>query len=65
MQIAAMALKPSAVRDEPLITPVPLHKTTHATRALTNDEPATLEGERGDILVRGLWKNQHETKTKD
>jgi hypothetical protein len=60
-----MALRPAAVRDEPLITTVPKqHPTqTNVLNPKNNppvDDPSN-DGDRGDILLRGMWKNQHET----
>jgi hypothetical protein len=58
-------LKPAAVRDEPLITPVPKqHPTQTDIPNSTNNPPVdnpSNDGDRGDILVRGMWKSQHET----
>jgi hypothetical protein len=62
--LGTMALKPAAVRDEPLITPVPKQHSTRTINPNTTinppvDDPSN-DGDRGDILFRGLWKNQHE-----
>jgi hypothetical protein len=58
-------LRPAAVRDEPLITPVPKqHPTQTNNPNRTNNPPVddpSNDGDRGDILFKGLWKNQHET----
>jgi hypothetical protein len=53
------------VRDEPLITPVPKQHPTQTNNPNTTinppvDDPSN-DGDRGDIVFRGLWKNQHET----
>jgi hypothetical protein len=60
-----MALKPAAVRDEPVITPVPKqHPTQTDNPNSTNNPPVddpSNDGDPGDILFRGMWKNQHET----
>jgi hypothetical protein len=60
-----MALRPAAVRDEPLITPVPKQHPTQTNNPNTTikppvDDPSN-DGDRGDIIFRGLWKSQHET----
>jgi hypothetical protein len=65
IELGTMALRPAAVRDEPLITPVPKQHPTHTNNPNTTinppvDDPSN-DGDRGDILFRGLWKNQHET----
>ena len=65
IELGTMALRPAAVRDEPLITPVPKHHPaqTNSPNSTINppvDDPSN-DGDRGDILFRGLWKNQHET----
>ena len=60
-----MALRPAAVRDEPLITPVPKQHPTSTTNPNSANNPPvddpSNDGDRGDILFRGLWQNQHET----
>jgi hypothetical protein len=65
IDLSVMALRPAAVRDEPLITPVPRqHPTQTNTPNSTNNPPVddpSKDGDRGDILVRGMWKSQHET----
>ena len=65
IELGTMALRPAAVRDEPLITPVPRqHPTQTNNPNSTNNQPVddpSNDGDRGDILLRGLWKNQHET----
>jgi hypothetical protein len=65
IELGTMALRPAAVRDEPLITPVPKQHPTQTNNPNTTinppvDDPSN-DGDRGDILFRGLWKNQHET----
>jgi hypothetical protein len=65
IELGTMALRPAAVRDEPLINPVPRqHPTQTNNPNSTNNPPVddpSNDGDRGDILFRGLWKNQHET----
>jgi hypothetical protein len=60
-----MALRPAAVRDEPLITTVPKQHPTQTKDPNSKNNPPvddpSNDGDRGDILFRGLWKNQHET----
>jgi hypothetical protein len=63
IELGTMALRPAAVRDEPLITPVPKQHPTQTINPKTTinppvDDPSN-DGDRGDILFRGLWKNQH------
>ena len=65
IELGTMALRPAAVRDEPLITTVPKQhlSQTNAPHSKNNppvDDPSN-DGDRGDILFRGMWKNQHET----
>jgi hypothetical protein len=53
------------VRDKPLVTPVlkPHPTQTNNPNSKNNppvDDPSN-DGDRGDILFRGLWKYQHET----
>jgi hypothetical protein len=58
IELGTMALRPAAVRDEPLIT-----SQTNNPNSKNNppvDNPSN-DGDRGDILFRGLWTNQHET----
>jgi hypothetical protein len=65
IELGTLALRPAAVRDEPLITPVPKQHPTQTNNPDTTinppvDDPSN-DGDRGDILLRGLWKNQYET----
>jgi hypothetical protein len=65
IELGTLALKPAAIRDEPLITPVPKQHPTQTNNPNTTinppvDDPSN-DGDRGDILFRGLWKNRHET----
>jgi hypothetical protein len=60
IELGTMALRPAAVRDEPLITPVPKQHPTQTNNPNTTikplvDDPSN-DGDRGDILFRGLWK---------
>ena len=56
MYLSAMALHDSAVRAEPLINPGSL--TTLRSNANNENNSSKSEGgERGDIIVRGLWGN--------
>ena len=63
MYLSAMALRDSAVRAEPLINPGSL---TTLRQNANNDENNNNEteggGERGDIIVRGLWGNGHKKR---
>jgi len=66
IDLSSMALRPTAVRDEPLITPVPNQQTSQRTMNQQSGNNASVEdptrdGDRGDINIRGLWKAQHET----
>jgi hypothetical protein len=66
IELGTLALRPGAVRDEPLITPVPKQHPTQTNNPDTTNNPPvdddpSNDGDRGDILLRGLWKNQHET----
>ncbi len=65
IELSTMALRPAAVRDEPLIITVPKqHPTRSNDPKIKNNPPVDLpsnDGDRGDILLRGMWKNQHET----
>jgi hypothetical protein len=65
IELGATASRPAAVRDEPLFTPVPnQHPTQTDNRNSKNNPPVddpSNDGDRGDILFRGLWKNQRET----
>jgi hypothetical protein len=65
IELGTMALRPAAVRDEPLITPVPKQHPTQTNNPSTMNNPPvddpSNDGDRGDILFRRLWKNQHET----
>ena len=65
IELGIMALRPAAVRDEPLITPVPRQQTATQTNnpnpTINPVEDPSKDGDRGDILFRGLWKNQVET----
>jgi hypothetical protein len=65
IELGTMALRPAAVRDEPLITPVPKQHPTQTNNPNSKNNPPvddpSNDGDRGDILFRGLWKNQHET----
>jgi hypothetical protein len=60
-----MALRPAAVRDEPLIITVPKQHPTQTKDPNSKNNPPvddpSNDGDRGDILLRGMWKNQHET----
>jgi hypothetical protein len=65
IESGGVTLRPAAVRDEPLITPVPKKHPTQTNNPNTTinppvDDPSN-DGDRGDILFRGLWKNRHET----
>jgi hypothetical protein len=65
IESGTMALRPAAVRDEPLINPVLKQHPTQTNNRNTTiippvDDPSN-DGDRGDILFRGLWKNQHKT----
>ena len=55
IELGTMALRPAAVRDQTLITPVPkLHPSTETNNPPV-DDPSN-DGDRGDILFRGQWK---------
>jgi hypothetical protein len=65
IELSTMALRPAAVRDEPLITTVPKQhpdqtKDPNSKNNPPVDDPSD-DGDRGDILLIGMWKNQHET----
>jgi hypothetical protein len=65
IELGTMALRPAAVRDEHLITPVPKQHPTQTNNPNTTinppvDDPSN-DGSRGDIFFRGLWKKQQET----
>jgi hypothetical protein len=64
IELGTMALRPAAVRDKPLITPVPKQHPTQTNNPNSKNNPTvddpSNDGDRGDILFRGLWKNQHE-----
>ena len=61
-ELCSLALSPSSVRDEPLINPVPLN-TDKKSQESNNNQPTdsqetvSNDGDRGDILVRGLHQN--------
>ncbi len=56
-EIAARAIIPSAVRDEPLIHPCRLADDN--ITAIFPEENLVIDnnGDRGDVLIRGLWSN--------
>jgi hypothetical protein len=65
IEFGTLALRPAAVRDEALIAPVPKQHPTQTNNPNTTinppvDDPSN-DGDRCDILFRGLWKSQHET----
>ena len=57
MNIAAMATRESAVGAEPLINPGSL--TALRSNSDSNNDTVSSE-DRGDIIVRSLWGNQHD-----
>jgi hypothetical protein len=63
--LGTMASRPAAVRDEHLIIPVPKQHPTQTNNSDTTINPpvddTSNNGDRGDMLLRGLWKNHHET----
>jgi hypothetical protein len=60
-----MALRPAAVWDEALITPVPEPHPTQTNNPNSKNNPPdddpSIDGGQGDILFKRLWKHQHET----
>ena len=66
-ELCSLALRPSSVRDEPLINPVPLNKDnksqepnhTQPTDSQETDSSSN-DGDRGNILVRGPHQNGKE-----
>jgi hypothetical protein len=60
-----MALRPAAVRDQPLTTPFSRQHPTQTDSPNSRNNPPvddpSNDGERGDILFRGMWQNQHDT----
>jgi hypothetical protein len=65
IELGSMALRPAALRDEPLFTPVPKPHPTQTNDPNSKNNPPVdhpyNDGDRGDILFRGLWNKQHET----
>jgi hypothetical protein len=65
IELSTMALRPATVRDKPLIITVPKQHPTQTKDPNSKNNPPvdnpSNDGDRGDILWRRMWKNQHKT----